>query len=336
MNSTQQRIIHLVGKKKKMNLTALALELGVTKQYISKIIKPLLEAGMIEKVGQTKGAYLQVVSQSDLSYGLGAYDRVFQRSKLQEDAAWGELVRTPLFSGVTHQVMDKVQYAFTEMLNNAIDHSRSETVHVLLARHTHAIVFSIVDNGIGVFRSIQKKLKFSSEQEAIENLLKGKMTTAPQQHTGEGIFFTSKIVDRFQIDSFTHSLIVREDIFLETIPVFTGTRVSCRVLFNSNKRIEDIFRKFTNEDFGFDKTEIHVKLYTLKTKFISRSEAKRLLHGLEKFERIVLDFQDVTLIGQGFADEIFRVWQSAHPSIEIQYIRTVPAVEFMIKRSISR
>jgi hypothetical protein len=37
--------------------------------------------------------------------------------------------------------------------------------------------------------------------EAIQDLLKGKQTTMPKSHSGEGIFFTSKIADNLTISS---------------------------------------------------------------------------------------------------------------------------------------
>jgi hypothetical protein len=56
------------------------------------------------------------------------------------------------------------------------------------------------------------------------------------------------------------------------------------------------------------------------------------LNGLDKFKNIVLDFDKVPTAGQGFADEIFRVFQSKHPDIVISSINTNEAVQFMIDR----
>jgi len=56
--------------------------------------------------------------------------------------------------------------------------------------------------------------------------------------------------------------------------------------------------------------------------------------GLESFQDVLLDFEGVESIGQAFADEIFRVWQSNHPEIKITYINVNENVEFMIKRAL--
>ena len=53
--------------------------------------------------------------------------------------------------------------------------------------------------------------------------------------------------------------------------------------------------------------------------------------GLEKFKTVTLDFQGIRTIGQGFADEIFRVWHRKHPQIRILPVHTSEAVRFMIR-----
>jgi hypothetical protein len=65
---------------------------------------------------------------------------------------------------------------------------------------------------------------------------------------------------------------------------------------------------------------------------LSRSEARRLAAGLEQFDRVVLDFTGVDMIGQGFADELFRVWHLAHPTVLLLVHGANPAVELMINR----
>jgi hypothetical protein len=80
-------------------------------------------------------------------------------------------------------------------------------------------------------------------------------------------------------------------------------------------------------------TRAVVRLAALGTSFVARSEAKRLTQGLERFRFVILDFQSVTLVGQGFADEIFRVWSRAHPQIELQAENMIPPVAFMVERA---
>ena len=41
---------------------------------------------------------------------------------------------------------------------------------------------------------------------------------------------------------------------------------------------------------------------------------------LNSFKEAILDFSDVEYMGQGFADELFRVFQNAHPNVTLKPI----------------
>ncbi len=174
--------------------------------------------------------------------------------------------------------------------------------------------------------------------EAVSHLLKGKQTSDPTHHSGQGIFFTSKIADHFILESGKLRLVAdntKGDTFLADIRPIQGTRVHFDLRQRSKKSLKDLFDEFSNADYQFDKTRVLVRLSAQHGQYVSRSEAKRLLFGLEKFRRIELDFKKIRGIGQGFADEIFRVFQSSHPKIKIQSLNTSKSVAFMIKRSLT-
>lgn len=65
----------------------------------------------------------------------------------------------------------------------------------------------------------------------------------------------------------------------------------------------------------------------------SRSQAKRLLQRVDRFRRVGLDFAGVELIGQGFADKVFRVFANSHPEAALSAVNAVPAVHAMILRA---
>ncbi|PJE72887.1 MAG: hypothetical protein COV00_02870 [Candidatus Tagabacteria bacterium CG10_big_fil_rev_8_21_14_0_10_40_13] len=163
----------------------------------------------------------------------------------------------------------------------------------------------------------------------------------PRTHSGEGIFFTSKAGDMFTLDSFGQMLVINNlthDISARHTPVVKrGTRVILKIKTDSDRHLNDIFKKYTNinddSDYGFDKTEIRVKLYTSGGVHISRSQARRILKDLEKFKVILLDFENVPLVGQAFVDEIYRVFQNAHPDILIQEENMSEGVRFMVERA---
>ena len=182
-------------------------------------------------------------------------------------------------------------------------------------------------------------MKLDSEIEAVQELLKGKTTTKPKGHTGQGIFFTSKVADVFELDTYDYRLRVDnevDDIFL--LPLdnqVRGTRIQFKISINSKKHAGAIFKKYQTDPedtAAFDKTEIPIKLYNMGTIYISRSQARRVMLGLQKFKSVILDFDKVPTIGQAFADEVFRVWASRYPDTKISAINTNEAVKFMIDR----
>jgi len=230
-------------------------------------------------------------------------------------------------------------YAFTEMLNNAIDHSASETATITWWVGTDQWSFEVRDYGVGAFPKLREGLHLASEFEAVQELSKGKRTTDSQRHTGEGIFFTSKAVDIFRMTSFGVRWTVdnlREDIALGLVPESDGTSVVCQVDPQTDRSLASVFHEFSR-DFAFVRTRPAVKLFEIGTTFVSRSEARRLLDGLEAdFDTVEVDFVGVTDVGQGFVDELLRVWPAAHPRKTVIPINMNSAVQFMIERGLSR
>jgi hypothetical protein len=179
----------------------------------------------------------------------------------------------------------------------------------------------------------------ASEFEAVQELSKGKRTTDRQRHTGEGIFFTSKAVDIFRLTSSGVRWTVdnlRHDTALGVVPISDGTSVVCQIDPRTNRSLADIFREFSH-DHAFVRTRPVVKLFGIGTTFVSRSEARRLLDGLDAdFDSVEVDFAGVTDVGQGFVDELLRVWPAAHPDKTVIPINMNPAVQFMIERGLPR
>ncbi len=203
----------------------------------------------------------------------------------------------------------------------------------------------IGDNGIGIFKKIKNALNIKDERESVLHLSKGKFTTDKENHTGEGIFFTSRAFDNFRIISRGLSYIrdnKNEDWFLDSSMalIISGTAVKMTINLNSNRRLQDIFSEFVEESSDgipkFDKTNIIVELSKLgDERYISRSQARRIIFGLEKFKYVVLDFRDISMVGQGFVDEIFRVFKTKYSGTKIEYRNTNDNVKFMIERGLN-
>ncbi|MFQ5445015.1 MAG: STAS-like domain-containing protein, partial [Nitrospinales bacterium] len=244
------------------------------------------------------------------------------------------------FSDLPENAWRICEYVFTEMFNNALDHSEGQKIFVNMKRDADLIDISVGDDGVGIFKKIKDTYNFEDERESALQLSKGKLTTEPENHSGEGIFFTSRAVDQFFLYSFGLCYAkdtLEDDWFVETKPnIVEGTVVNMIINSNTPRVMKEVFDKYSNsETHKFDKTHIVVALSRLgEERFISRSQAKRILWGVEKFKHVILDFKGVTTVGQGFVDEVFRVYKSRHPEINIKYENANEDVTFMIERGL--
>jgi len=335
----KEKILEILEKEGKVKGVDIARILGITRQAVNKHLKKLVEEGVVEKEGNTRGAFYMLSDKSGERESR-IFKKTYKLENLQEDEVFDEV---KLFLNLTKKlrknVFDIFNYAFTEILNNAIEHSGSDKCRVEVSLLPYIVSFRIKDYGIGIFYSIYSKFGLRDEAQAVGELLKGKTTTMAERHTGEGIFFTSKSGDKIIFNSHKIKLVfdnVRKDIWVEEIRFLEGTEVIFEISRNSRRRLDDVFKTYAPEEFEykFERTKVSVKIFSEEC--ISRSEARRLLFGLDKFKEIILDFKDVKKIGQGFADEIFRVFKKRHPEIKIKIENLSKTLEPMIKHVVDK
>lgn len=334
--SKKNQIVDILGHTDRpLTVGEIANIAGVSRVYASKTLNSFLRLGILEnkKVG-AKVYY----SMSD---SVVLLNNTFDAYSLKEDEILALVRKDRRFmDNIDEAARSAFEFAFPEMLNNAIEHSRSAKIEVTVRTIHGNLEFTIRDFGIGVFRNVQQEKRLASEYDAVRELLKGKSTTAPRAHSGMGIFFTSKIADKFLLSSYDLSLLVDNtvaDTFVDTIePELIGTKVEFTIDTHTKKSVATIFRNFSidPEEGDFGKTYILVRLYRLGTIYVSRSQARALLVGLEKFKEVTLDFEGVDNVGQAFADEIFRVYALHHPEVQIKYVNANKNVEFMIKMAL--
>lgn len=89
------------------------------------------------------------------------------------------------------------------------------------------------------------------------------------------------------------------------------------------------------QTLAFDKSRTTVRLFEFDVPFVSRSEAKRLARNLERFREVVVDFRGVEEVGQGFADELFRVWAGDHPETKLVPVNMNRPVTLMVQRALA-
>lgn len=267
------------------------------------------------------------------------WEKVFPIDGLQEHEVWGQLVRDLLQDRLSPEAMSAANYAFTEMLNNAIDHSGAATVRAAVWVSRVEVRFEIADQGRGALAHLQERLALEDAYDALGELSKGKVTTDPDRHSGEGIFFTSKAVDIFTLESAALRWTVdnlRADQAVGASDTEVGTRVRWEMDPATTRSLAEVFVAYTDEDHRFSKTRTVVRLFGLGVRFVSRSEAKRLMRGLERFQEVVLDFTGVEEVGQGFADEALRVWPASHSATRVTAERMTGPVAFMVGRGLPR
>ncbi len=312
--------------------TLTAQEFSVTRQAINKHIQALVEQKALTVSGSTrdKRYHLHPLIEWRKTYTLA--------SPLEEDRVWDTDFKS-LLADLPDNVRSIWYYGFTEMLNNAIDHSSGNEVTISLKKTAIDTEIIILDDGEGIFKKIQRELNLYDERHAVLELSKGKLTTDPTRHSGQGVFFTSRMFDKFTILSggvyFSHAFNEPEDWILEEHKPNKGTAVIMRLANNTSRTSKQIFDNFSSgDDYAFTKTVVPVRLaqYGEET-LVSRSQAKRLLSRVEKFKVVIFDFADVDTIGQAFADEIFRVFSNQHPEIEMTGLNANKAVEQMIRRA---
>lgn len=305
---------------------------GVSRQSIHRHLANLVDAGYLEATGKTRSR----------RYSLGpirAHVATYPLENLDESLVHRRDFSF-IFEGIPDNVSEICHYGFTEILNNAIDHSEGEAVVVEAGRNLEGIGISIADNGEGIFRRIARLLELNDPRESLLELSKGKLTTDPENHTGQGIFFTSRSFDNFVIESgdltFDHDDSHKNDFLLHHEHESEGTQVMMWIALDSDKDLGEIFDEYSGgpDDYRFEKTVIPLKLalYEGET-LVSRSQAKRILNRVERFRTVILDFEGVDTIGQGFADELFRVFASQHQEIELIPMNVVPRVQQMIRRA---
>lgn len=304
-----------------------AARAGVSVPTAYHALMAMVETGMLEHVGAGRGAHFRRVQPA-------LFEVRNERDGLQEERLWKQLSdRTPI-KDLKENVRNILHIAVTEIVNNAIDHSLGTSVETRVIRSDGSIGFEVIDNGIGIFNSVMEKFRLKTPFEAIAELQKGKVTTAPEAHTGLGIFFTSKMADRMTLESGTTRWTIdslRQDQSVEETTPRDGTLVRFEIDADSARKPNDVYDRFASVEQGVTRTRTSVKLFRGEGgHIVSRSEAKRLVTGLEKFREVELDFRDVQGIAQGFADEVFRIWQREHPATRLVPVNANAAVRFMI------
>ena len=300
----------------------------ISRQAVNQHLNNLESAGFLISSGNTKNKIYQLGAIRRQSKVIMLNEEVDEFEVYSQDFEW-------VVENAAKNIREIVDWGFTEILNNAVEHANATQVFISLEIDNNCVTLIIEDDGEGIFKRVKRLKKLQNEQQAVFELSKGKLTTDSQNHTGLGIFFSSKAFDLFSANSFG----VCTDFYNSENDGFNfagssaSTCIAMTIALSSTTKLKTVFDKFAKApEFEFDTTIVPLCLVNKKQKLVSRSQAKKVTDHLEKFKFVTFDFKGIETIGQGFADELFRVYPNKNPQISFDYINAEIEVEKMIKR----
>ena len=146
-------------------------EFDISRQAVSVHMKRLVQQKSIIAEGNTRNRIYKLHPLVEVTEG-------FDLLGLEEDRIWRDFVASKL-GALPDNVLDIWHYGFTEMLNNAIDHSQGNHAIITIKKTPVSSEIIITDDGIGIFTGICNILELNDERHAVLELSKGKLTTDP-------------------------------------------------------------------------------------------------------------------------------------------------------------
>jgi anti-sigma regulatory factor (Ser/Thr protein kinase) len=268
---------------------------------------------------------------------------------LMEDEPWRRDF-APHFELPAH-VRRMAQHTFTELLNNAIEHSGGHVVTVSMRQTPLQMQLLISDDGCGLFERIARSFAIDEPQLAMLELSKGKLTSAPERHAGHGLFFSAALADVIDVQANGVSYqrrawqpgqwhAGRRGAAVAERP---GTSIYLAINLATERTLESVLHAHSDSGSGLDFSRTRVPLALLTSpavdpgrdrseglSLVSRAEARRAIARLAQFARAELDFSGITHVGHGFADELLRVARREQPQLELIAVGAAPQVAAML------
>jgi anti-sigma regulatory factor (Ser/Thr protein kinase) len=302
--------------------------LGIGRRAALSLLRKLEAAKWLVRSGTTRrpcfapGALRQVV-------------HTYPLAGLEEDIPWSRDFAPYL--AMPPNVSRMAQHAFSELLNNAIDHSGGTAVTVSMRQTAMHLQLLVSDDGCGLFQRIEQSFAIHDPQLAMFELSKGKLTSLPEAHTGRGLYFTSRLADFFHVHA-NHQAFQRQAVdrggWARSRPMErTGTSVYMAIALDTPRTLDGVMALHSVEGAAhrFDATTVPLRLLLADNVSLeSRAQARRVSARLPVFRRAEVDFTGVDDVGHAFADELFRVFRRAHPDLDLVPVGMAPRVASMI------
>lgn len=305
-----------------------AQRLGVTRATATRALKRLAALHWLTLGGTPRRP----------AWGPGLLRQVVQRyplAGLDEDRPWARDF-APFFALPAH-VRRLAQHAFSELLNNAIDHSGGTSVTVSLRQTPSHVQLLVSDDGRGLFDKLHEAFDLADPALAMLELSKGKLTSQPERHTGRGLFFTSKLADVFDLHANAQAFQQRHWqphawTAGRALP-HRGTSVYVAIALDTPRTLDEVLAAYSLDGTtpGFERTVVPLRLITSEVAGLeSRAQARRVASRLQSFRRAEVDFAGVPHVGHGFCDELFRVQAGTLPALDLVPVNMAPAVAAMV------
>lgn len=305
-----------------------AQALGVTRATASRTLARLAARQWLVREGSPRrpvwrpGLLRQVV-------------RRYPLAGLDEDLPWSRDF-APFFTVPPH-VRRMAQHAFTELLNNAIDHSGASGVTVSLRQTPSHLQLLVSDDGRGLFDKLHEAFDLADPALAMLELSKGKLTSQPARHTGRGLFFTSKLADVFDLHANAQAFQQRHwqphAWTAGTALPHRGTSVYVAIALDTPRTLDAVLNAYSLDGASpsFERTVVPLRLITSDDCSLeSRAQARRVAARLQSFRRADVDFAGVPHVGHGFVDELFRVQAAGLPALDLVPLNMAPSVAAIV------
>jgi hypothetical protein len=125
------------------------------------------------------------------------------------------------------------------------------------------------------------------------------------------------------------------DVFVGGIKPFTGAVVEFSIDERSKRDLREDSSDYAGAAYEFSKTMVRIEVFKTEGEYVSRSQSRHVLNGLEKFKKVVLNFNGVLILGRAFADEVMRVWKVDHSTIRIELRNANQSTRFMAQHVVS-
>ncbi|HEV8689515.1 MAG TPA: DUF4325 domain-containing protein [Ideonella sp.] len=292
------------------------------------LVKQLVELGWLQRQGEGRKA----------RYSPGRLRQIVQRyplAGLNEDLPWSRDF-APHFE-LPKNVRQMMQHAFTELLNNAIDHSEGQFVTVSMRQTPAHLQLLVSDDGRGLFDKIREGFDIEDPAMAMLELSKGKLTSQPERHTGRGLYFTSRLADVFDLHAnavaFQHREWDPRSWKQGRAMRQSGSAIYLAITLDTARTLDEVMRSASldAQNYSIERTTLPLRLIANEDVGLeSRAQARRVAARLTEFKQAELDFTGIEHIGQGFADELFRVFGRNQSAVRLVVKNASPRVTAMI------